>query len=68
MMRILPVDRKESQTPESGLGKRAVAAAQWRIASMAFQIVLAFPAGVLLARLLLPADFGLAGLCLIIVG
>jgi len=67
-MRILPVDRKESQTPESGLGKRAVAAAQWRIASMAFQIVLAFPAGILLARLLLPADFGLAGLCVIVVG
>lgn len=35
---------------------------------MAFQIVLAFPAGVLLARLLLPADFGLAGLCAIVVG
>ena len=61
-------DPKESPSTGQELGKRAVNAAQWRIASMAFQIVLAFPAGVLLARLLLPADFGIAGLCVIVVG
>ena len=67
-MQLSPAGGNEQRPPEQELGKRAVTAAQWRIASMAFQIVLAFPAGVLLARLLLPADFGIAGLCVIVVG
>jgi O-antigen/teichoic acid export membrane protein len=67
-MRISPLDRKDSEAADQRLGKRAVTAAQWRIASMAFQIVVAFPVGILLARLLLPADFGLAALSLVVTG
>jgi PST family polysaccharide transporter len=67
-MRMPPLERTDSQSSEQGLGKRAVNAAQWQIASSVLQIVLVFPTGILLARLLLPADFGLAALSLIVVG
>jgi O-antigen/teichoic acid export membrane protein len=67
-MSVSSSGRNEAPSADQQLGKRTVNAAQWRIASMAFQFVLAFPAGVLLAHLLLPADFGIAGLCVIVVG
>ncbi|HEU0016469.1 MAG TPA: lipopolysaccharide biosynthesis protein, partial [Longimicrobium sp.] len=50
------------------LGQRTVTAAQWRLASAVAQALLQFGVGVLLARLLPPADFGLVALALVVVG
>ncbi len=51
-----------------GLGKRAVGAAQWGLASSAIQGVLHFIVGVALARLVAPDDFGLVALAAVVVG
>lgn len=60
--------------PESGsrpgvsLGRQTIAAAHWRFASSAIQGVLQLGIGVLLARRLLPSDFGVIGLAAVVVG
>lgn len=50
------------------LSARAMAGGQWRMASLIVQGVLHLVVGVVLARLLPPADFGLAALALIVIG
>lgn len=50
------------------LAGRTVDAAKWRIALVATNVPVQFAIGVLLARLLPPADFGLIGLAMIVVG
>lgn len=47
---------------------RALQAGQWRVASTAVQGVLQLVVGIVLARLLPPADFGLAALALVVIG
>ncbi len=68
MTRLARRNPKNSPSAETGLGERTIGAAKWRIASAFFQIIVAFPAGILLAHLLRPADFGLVALSLVIVG
>jgi PST family polysaccharide transporter len=53
---------------ESDLSQRTIHAAQWRSASLLLQGLLQFGFGILLARLLSPADFGLAAMAMIVVG
>jgi PST family polysaccharide transporter len=53
--------------PGESLGRRAVGAAQWRVLSSVLQALLQFGVGVALARLLAPADFGLAAMGTIVV-
>src|ERR1035437_3372364 len=65
-MSVLASDNETSTG--RGFGQRAITAGQWRIASAALKITLQFPVGVLLARLLLPADFGLEALSLVVTG
>ena len=50
-----------------GLAQRTIDAGQWRLASSGVRVVLQFGVGVLLARLLPPADFGLAALAFIVI-
>ena len=50
------------------LRARAITGGQWRMASLIVQGVLHLVVGVVLARLLPPADFGLAALALIVIG
>jgi O-antigen/teichoic acid export membrane protein len=54
--------------PDVNLTERTVQAGHWRIASLIAQVALQFGTTVVLARLLSPADFGLAGLALVVVG
>lgn len=58
----------DSAPNKLGLGERTVGATRWRITSGIVQLLVAFPIGIVLARLLVPADFGLAALSLIVVG
>ncbi len=53
---------------DSDLSQRTIYAAQWRWASLLLQGLLQFGFGILLARLLSPADFGLAAMAMIVVG
>ena len=48
------------------LSERTVSAGQWRMAAWGIQAVLQLAVGVLLARLLPPAEFGLAGLAMVL--
>jgi O-antigen/teichoic acid export membrane protein len=52
----------------TGLAHRTSTAAQWRFASSLVGAVLQFSVGVLLARLLSPADFGLVALAFVVLG
>jgi O-antigen/teichoic acid export membrane protein len=61
------------ETPDAGMSSaslsgRAISGGTWRMASLAVQGVLHLTVGVVLARLLPPADFGLAALALIVIG
>ena len=64
----------ELSPPDAGAGvgdslsRRAITGGQWRMASLVVQGVLHLAVGVVLARLLPPADFGLAALALIVIG
>ncbi|HEX2206249.1 MAG TPA: lipopolysaccharide biosynthesis protein [Longimicrobium sp.] len=49
------------------LAERTVRAGQWRMASWGIKTVLQLAVGVLLARLLAPAAFGLAGLAMVLI-
>lgn len=49
------------------LAERTVSAGQWRMAAWGVQAVLQLGVGVLLARLLPPAEFGLAGLAMVLI-
>lgn len=49
------------------LSERTVSAGQWRMAAWSVQAVLQLGVGVLLARLLPPAEFGLAGLAMVLI-
>jgi O-antigen/teichoic acid export membrane protein len=49
------------------LAERTVTAGQWRMAAWSVQAVLQLGVGVLLARLLPPAEFGLAGLAMVLI-
>ena len=53
---------------DDSLSRRAITGGQWRMASLGVQGLLHLVVGVVLARLLLPADFGLAALALIVIG
>ena len=53
---------------DSSLTDRTIHAAQWRSASLLLQGLLQFGFGVLLARILSPADFGLAAMAMVVVG
>ena len=59
-----------TETPQTGrtLGARTLSAAQWRLATSLVQGGLQFATGVLLARLLPPADFGLVAMALVVTG
>lgn len=50
------------------LADRTVGAAQWRLASTLVGAVARFGIGVLIARLLAPADFGVVALALVVLG
>ena len=50
------------------LSGRAITGGQWRMGSLVIQGVLHLSVGVVLARLLLPGDFGIAALALIVIG
>jgi PST family polysaccharide transporter len=56
--------------PQAGndLAHRAIRAAQWRMLSVVLHAGVQFGVGIVLARLLPPADFGLAALATVIVG
>lgn len=58
----------DSSGAGSSLSGRAISGGQWRMASLIVQGVLHLLVGVVLARLLPPADFGLAALALIVIG
>lgn len=51
----------------STLAERTVRAGQWRMASWGVKTTLQLGVGVLLARLLAPAEFGLAGLAMVVI-
>jgi lipopolysaccharide exporter len=51
----------------STLAERTISAGQWRMAAWGVQAVLQLGVGVLLARLLPPAEFGLAGLSMVLI-
>ncbi len=53
---------------EASLTQRTLQAGHWRSATLVAQLGLQFGVAVALARLLPPADFGLAGLALVVVG
>jgi PST family polysaccharide transporter len=53
---------------EATLTERTLQAGHWRSATLLAQLGLQFSVAVVLARLLPPADFGLAGLALVVVG
>ena len=53
---------------EVTLTERTLQAGHWRSASLFAQLALQFGTAVVLARLLSPADFGLAGLALVVIG
>ena len=53
---------------EATLSQRTLQAGHWRSATLFAQLGLQFGVAVALARLLPPADFGLAGLALVVVG
>ena len=57
-----------SGDPEFTLTQRTFRAGHWRSASLIAQVGLQFAVAVALARLLPPADFGLAGLALVVIG
>jgi PST family polysaccharide transporter len=57
-----------TSAPEVTLTERTLEAGHWRSASLLAQLALQFGTAVVLARLLPPADFGLAGLALVVVG
>lgn len=57
-----------SAVPGAGLGRRVITAAHWRFASSAIQGVLQLGVGVLLARRLPPADFGVMALAAVVIG
>ena len=63
---------RPSGAPTSGaevtLTERTLEAGHWRSASLVAQLVLQFGTAIVLARLLPPADFGLASLALVVVG
>ncbi len=50
---------------EQSLGQEAVASVKWQTATTGFQVVARLVVGVVLARLLSPADFGIAGFAMI---
>lgn len=62
--------REASEAGGAGasLSGRAISGGTWRVASLIVQGVLHLSVGVVLARLLPPADFGLAALALIVIG
>jgi O-antigen/teichoic acid export membrane protein len=67
------VGASTSEAPDAGgagasLSGRAISGGTWRMASLVVQGVLHLSVGVVLARLLPPADFGLAALALIVIG
>jgi O-antigen/teichoic acid export membrane protein len=66
----LPLSSGAARTAHEGLdlGPRAMAAGQWRLASSALQVVLQLGVGVVLARLLPPADFGQIALATVVIG
>jgi PST family polysaccharide transporter len=57
-------------TKEKGasLSERTVSAAQWRLVASIVQGGMQFAVGVFLARLLLPADFGVVALAMVVIG
>jgi PST family polysaccharide transporter len=57
-----------SETDQRSLTARTAGAVQWRFAGSALNAASQFAIGVLLARLLTPADFGLMALALFVVG
>jgi O-antigen/teichoic acid export membrane protein len=57
-----------AERASDSLSGRAISGGQWRMASLIVQGVLHLVVGVVLARLLPPADFGLAALALIVIG
>ena len=63
---------RSSEAPTSDaevtLTQRTLQAGRWRSASLLAQLALQFVTAVVLARLLPPADFGLAGLAMVVVG
>ncbi len=65
---LVPPGDKGSPQVSDTLSRRAFTGGQWRVASLGVQGVLHLVVGVVLARLLLPADFGLAALALIVIG
>ena len=65
---LVPPGDKGSRQVSDTLSRRAFTGGQWRVASLGVQGVLHLVVGVVLARLLLPADFGLAALALIVIG
>jgi PST family polysaccharide transporter len=68
-----PTDQLRQPTASAGdveatLTQRTLQAGHWRSATLFAQLGLQFGVAVALARLLPPADFGLAGLALVVVG
>ena len=53
---------------ESPLANRAMRAASWRFATMAFNLSIQLAVGIVLARLLPPSDFGLVALAFVLSG
>ena len=55
-------------SPGASLGRQAISAAHWRFASSAITGVLQLGVGILLARRLPPADFGVIALATVVIG
>ena len=64
----MPSSELPTSDPDVSLTERTLQAGHWRTASLIAQVALQFGTTVILARLLSPADFGLAGLALVVVG
>lgn len=64
----MPEDAVPESLADSSLTHRTIHAARWRSGSLLLQGMIQFGLGVVLARLLPPADFGLAALAMVVVG
>jgi O-antigen/teichoic acid export membrane protein len=58
----------EREEPPASLGARTASAAQWRLGGAVISAAAQFFVGAILARLLLPADFGLVALAFVVLG
>jgi PST family polysaccharide transporter len=62
------VTNEKEAAPRGTLSERTVSAAQWRLVASVVQGGMQFAVGVLLARLLSPADFGVVALAMVVIG